>query len=400
MASKVIDYDIAENTRGLTGLQGYSTAFVLLRWRSKPIGRILLAVDCGTVRHLDILMAACAEFGTNIAKRQVEELLRVNVPCRVEGHHREGVSVVICTKDRPDDLQRCLSGIRELTVKPDEIIVVDNAPSDERTSEICKDLPVRYMRERRKGLNWARTRGADTAQGEIVAFIDDDAVPDKNWLTALLEPFDDLGVACVTGLVMPLELETDAQKSFEEFSGFSRGFDRRQFDLTTLSPLAAGNVGAGASMAFRRSLVNELGLFRAELDVGTVTQAGGDTYAFYRLMSLGYRIVYVPDALAWHRHRRTEAELHHVLYAYSLATYVYLLRCVFLHFELSGVYTAFYWFKKYHFNNLKLAIMSRNSRSLALAIKQIIAVFASPSALIRSLWRERAWLRDPSINRD
>src|SRR6266567_2037807 len=83
----------------------------------------------------------------------------------------------------------------------------------------------------------------------IVAFNDDDALPDPNWLRVLLRNFADPLVVCVTGLTMPMELETEAQEWFERCSSFVRGFTRTVYDQTRLHPLAAGKVGAGANMA-------------------------------------------------------------------------------------------------------------------------------------------------------
>ena len=61
-------------------------------------------------------------------------------------------------------------------------------------------------------------------------------------------------------------------------------------------PVAAGNIGAGASMALRKSLVTSLKLFESELDCGTATLSGGDSYAFYRLLKEGHAICYTPQA--------------------------------------------------------------------------------------------------------
>src|SRR5581483_2107176 len=190
-----------------------------------------------------------------------------------------------------------------------EIIVVDNAPSTGETCDLCKSYPVRYVRESRPGLNWAREAGSQAAANELILFTDDDVRVDRNWARQMAEPFSDPAVGAVTGLVLPMELETNAQQLFEAYGGFGRGFVRRTFSPGNHLAIAAGRVGAGASMAFRRSLLHSLGLFRSELDCGTPARSGGDHYAFYCLTSAGHTIVYNPAALCWHRHRRTLAEL-------------------------------------------------------------------------------------------
>jgi cellulose synthase/poly-beta-1,6-N-acetylglucosamine synthase-like glycosyltransferase len=180
----------------------------------------------------------------------------------------------------------------------------------------------RNTREDRRGLNSARNRALSEAAGEVVAFIDDDAVADRNWLRALVMPFHDPQVQCVTGLTMPLELETHAQEVFENLTGFSRrGFQRRVFHSPPVDPLECGQVGAGANMAIRRTLVEEIGPFDEALDAGTPAQSGGDHEFFSRTLRAGRRIVYEPAALNWHRHRRSWPELRRVMYGYGVGVY-------------------------------------------------------------------------------
>jgi GT2 family glycosyltransferase len=234
-------------------------------------------------------------------------------------------------------------------------------------------------------LNWARTRGAEEASGEIIVYIDDDAIPRNGWLDALLEPFSNPEVAAVTGLIMPAELENDAQEGFERYCGFARGFSRKEYTAETISPLAAANVGAGACMAIRRRLVNDLGLFRTELDCGTATRSGGDTYAFYRLLSLGYRIVYNPDAIVWHRHRRTEAELRATLVGYSIGTYAFLLRALLDHGEIGALHIGVRWFVSHHLRQLYRGFRGKaDAQPVSLTLAEIGGILSAPGAYIRS----------------
>jgi GT2 family glycosyltransferase len=143
-------------------------------------------------------------------------------------------------------------------------------------------------------------------------------------------------------------------------------------------------------MALRRSLINKLGLFRAELDAGTATQTGGDTYAFYRLLSLGYHIVYNPEAIVWHRHRRSQEELRRVLYGYSVGTYAFLLRCLLKHREVIALYIGGHWFLHHHLQQLWRRLRRKaDAQPLYLTFAEIRGVLIAPWAYIISRRVER-----------
>jgi hypothetical protein len=119
----------------------------------------------------------------------------------------------------------------------------------------------------------------------------------------------------VTGLVVPYELETDSQILFECHGGFGRGFERQWYRIDrakgaqTANHHGAGRFGTGANMAFRRRLFDDVGHFDPALGVGTVTQGGEDLDMFFRLLQEGYTLVYEPNALVRHRHRRDYVSL-------------------------------------------------------------------------------------------
>ncbi len=243
------------------------------------------------------------------------------------------VSVVIATHERPDRLAVCLQSLLSVDYPRYEIIVVDNAPSTTATADLLGQryahLPrVRYVREERRGLAWARNRGIVEARGDIVAFTDDDVVVDRYWLTGLAQGFaaaDD--VACVTGLILPLELETQPQLWFEQFGGFSKGFARRIFDTDRhrprdpLFPYAAGRFGSGNNMALRASVLRELGGFDPAFGAGALV-GGEDLEVFFRLITRGYRLVYEPGAMVHHLHRRDYAALRRQLSDGGVAGYL------------------------------------------------------------------------------
>jgi len=93
------------------------------------------------------------------------------------------VSVIVPTHDRPERLQVCLRSLLALHYPRYEVIIVDNAPSTNMTADFIQQLygdvsRVRYLREDRPGISWARNCGIMAARGEILAFTDDDVVVD------------------------------------------------------------------------------------------------------------------------------------------------------------------------------------------------------------------------------
>ena len=254
------------------------------------------------------------------------------------------VSLVVCTHDRPGDLRLCLDSIAELRSTPSEVIVVDNCPSDDATRELCHEYPVRYAREATPGLARARNRGVVEAGGEVVAFTDDDCVVDPRWLDDLGDAFDDPLVMALTGYAGPLELETPSQYLFEVHGGFQRFPERQLFDGASRSPVSiAAAAGPGANCLFRRRVFEEVGLFAEDLGPGTPALNGEEKYAFYRIAQAGYRIVFDPARIVWHRHRANPELLRRTLFGYTTGEFAYTTRCLLENGELSTLAIWRWW---------------------------------------------------------
>ena len=318
MATKIFDVELSEASAPQAGLENYDHALFLLRQDGRPVGKVTVAVRDGAVDPRELRRAISME--TVVAASHIIAAGRLPLPPPPK---LPTVSVAVCTRERPDDLRRALTSLVSQTPQAKDILVVDNCPATDATRAVVEEFTgVRYVCEPRKGLDNARNRAIAESNAEVVAFIDDDAVADPGWLTALVRPFADSRVHCVTGLTMPLELETEAQEKFETLSGFSRrGFVKREFRSPPVNPLATGNIGAGANMAIRRNVVDSVGRFDPALDAGTVTQSGGDHEFFSRILRAGHTIVYEPAALNWHRHRRTPAELRQAIFGYGVGIY-------------------------------------------------------------------------------
>lgn len=145
------------------------------------------------------------------------------------------ISVIVATRDRPEKLRHCLHSLLRSAYPEFEIIVVDNAPADD-TAEILVRSEftgrVHYVREPVAGLARAHNLGLGRARGSLVAFTDDDTLVDPGWLSAVAETFaHDTRIGCVTGLIVPAELETQAQTALEHQGGFAKGYAPRTWSL-------------------------------------------------------------------------------------------------------------------------------------------------------------------------
>lgn len=247
------------------------------------------------------------------ARRLFAELALPPIPAPTDW---PSATVIVCTRDRPDNLRACLAAIARLDYPDLEVIVVDNAPTDGASRAVVEHAGVRYVLEQRAGLDNARNSGLAAATGDVVAYTDDDALPEPGWLRALVLAFESPSVAASAGLVIPSELDTPAQRLFENvYRGMGKGYDQRLLGgRNHRHALRPEHVGTGCNMAFRRSVLVELGGFDPALDVGTETGGGGDLDAFVRVMERGGVIAYRPDAVVRHRHRRTLPELRKQLY--------------------------------------------------------------------------------------
>jgi GT2 family glycosyltransferase len=243
-------------------------------------------------------------------------------PPAVDAASARALSVVVCTRDRPTDLARCLASLRRLDPAPAEIVVVDNAPTTTATRDVVAAAPgVVYVEEPRPGLDVARNTGIAASRGALVAFTDDDVEVHPRWATRLAACFADDAVVAATGLVIPAALDTDAQLLFETaLGGLGRGFAPRRFDAAWLRrwrgrAVPVWQIGAGANMAFRRDALARVGGFDERLDVGAAG-CSGDSELWYRLLAAGGVCQYTPAAVVHHHHRRDLAALRRQLYFY------------------------------------------------------------------------------------
>ena len=231
------------------------------------------------------------------------------------------VTIIICTRDRADYLQHCLKMLATLSCLPEEIIVVDNNPKDNSSEQVvAKFKDVKYIKESRGGLSIARNTGLLHATYPIIAFTDDDAIVHPLWLYRVWETFNDPSVAGMTGLVLSLKLDTEAQLIFEKNWSFNRGFVDKTFNTyyfndTIKNGTPVWDIGAGVNMAFRRSVFETIGNFDERLGAGA-SGCSEDSELWYRMLLKGLTIQYNPRAIMHHEHRKDMEGLKKQIFAY------------------------------------------------------------------------------------
>lgn len=385
MPTAVLDLELERLPRGIEGLERYESALALVRLRGRPVGQVGLLVSGARISEAELHEALRNQLTDVVTERWLALQLGLE-----ELEFDRGVSnvvpagpatVAVCTRDRPEDLRRCLTALSPLVEQGHEILVIDNCPSTDASRHVVEAFHARYFREDRPGASAARNRALREARHDIVAFSDDDATPDREWLPTLLRNFNDPLVLCVTGLLMPLELETPAQEWFERFSPHGRGFRRVVHDVSDRHPLQAWQAGVSASMAVRRSVLELVGPFDEALGIGTPSQAGEDYELFARIIAAGYRIVYDPAALSWHRHRRTWDELVQTQYGYGVGVYAAWTHQLVVQRELLVAKFAWQWFFYGQLPRLIRSLCRRPGRiPLPLLLAELRGCVAGPAA--------------------
>jgi GT2 family glycosyltransferase len=332
------------------------TLFVLARLHTAPLGYLLLNDDAGEPERdwaAALTPAVCASVVEHLAGDGLtadldglwEGLGRDTAPACLDERRRTlesapSVTVIIATRDRPERLRSCLDALCLLEYPNFDVVVVDNDPSSDETAAIMAsrsavESRLSYVRENQRGLAAAHNCGLRAAVGSIVALTDDDVIVDAHWLSELVAPFvSDARVAGASGLILPAELETPAQRMLEIHGRFGKGFEPRLYDLGAnrpddpLFPFAAGKLGSGANMAFDTAWLRSIGGFDPATGVGTTAKGGDDLLALFQVVASGRALAYRPGSLVWHHHHRDEASLRRQAYGYGVGLGAYLTSAV------------------------------------------------------------------------
>lgn len=363
---KILDVEISQPLPDIPsvnekGDQVYQRAMLLVRLHSYPLGVVHLDFESQEIPASELAVHLWSSLSQEIKQHLQQDDLPIEDCLPEEGLQSNGkskclverqellkdaplISIVLATRDRANSLSIAGDSLLELDYPHYEIILVDNAPQTAETQGYFlknqarfmeKNVALRYVREDIPGLAVAHNRGLESVRGSIVAFTDDDVVLDRHWLAEILYGFKAApSVGCVTGLVIPLELQTPAQVLFEEFGGFTKGFTKQIYDLddhqpaNPLFPYAAGRFGTGANMAFKTELLLKAGGFDPALGTGTPALGADDMAAFFQTIIQGHQLVYQPTAVVYHQHRRTYEGLRKQMFGYGTGLTAFLTKCL------------------------------------------------------------------------
>jgi glycosyltransferase involved in cell wall biosynthesis len=313
----VVDVDLARDYHDETiDVARFATAWCLVRHNGIPVA----------TRFLDIEADSSIELA-NLRDR----FAALSLPPPVDSPESRDASltVVICTRDRPEGLMTTLASLARQSDSCFEVLIVDNSHDGAvaRTLhgwEGLQGLQVRCCHEPAPGLSRARNRGLSEVRSDLIAWIDDDEVADPDWIAWIKRGFGHPDRPdAVAGVMLPAELETDAQVNFERYGGFNKGRGIEPVPLVAGGPAVLDplyplpNFGAGGNMAFRTEMLRAIGGFDNRLGAGTATHGGEETRALSLLLENGSVILHWPPAITWHYHRRTDEALERQFFGYS-----------------------------------------------------------------------------------
>jgi GT2 family glycosyltransferase len=208
------------------------------------------------------------------------------------------ITVAIPTLDRPAALTRCLEGLFKGTVLPAEVLIINQGqyPAVERVLQPLRSqhsIPLIHCSQPPRGLSAARNLASRQAQCHVIAFTDDDCVPDAEWLAQVERILISARMADgVTGSILPL---------LDESTGlFPVSIRTMRKSMTFQSRTLPWHVGSGGNFAISRNWLHQIGGYDERLGAGSPGKAAEDTDLFYRLLKAGTVIRYEPELVIYH----------------------------------------------------------------------------------------------------
>jgi len=212
------------------------------------------------------------------------------------------ISAVVCTRNRPELVRGCLETLAGSPCRDLEVLIVDQSTDPTAAETAAVDRRIRYIHSATVGLSRARNIGVQQSTGDAIAFTDDDCIPDAGWAAAIVKEFaENLDISAIYGRSLPYE---QIQKG-ERPVAIKADTERRVFSRRCNPWL----LGHGNNMAFRRRVFDVVGSFDEALGPGGLLRNCDDADFTYRMLKAGFKALYSPEPLVYHRQFRHGEDL-------------------------------------------------------------------------------------------
>ena len=210
------------------------------------------------------------------------------------------ISVVIVTYNRLPEVKEAVSTLMNQSVKPFEIIVIDDASNPPLTMEVNFEKFALIRLDEEQGLSKARNIGINAARGDYIAFLDDDTVPSQNWIEAVRTGINS-GAEVLGGPLEPLFLAKPpdwwSKKDFGFIAGVGNAYDRQIW---------------GANMIFKRTVFSKIGLFNPQLGRRKGKLWSSEDDQIVRKAKVHCHSLFVPEAKVLHMVKSNKLSLNYM----------------------------------------------------------------------------------------
>jgi len=251
------------------------------------------------------------------------------------------ISLVVCTRNRADQLHRTLNAIEKLVSDdPWELVIVDNGSTDNtkhviQNFKVNSRLPIIPGFEPKPGLSRARNHAISLARGEIIAFTDDDCYPQSDYLLCIINRMSDSTLGFCGGRVLLFDPE-DQPMTIQEST------QEQHFSQST-NGITPGKI-LGANMSVRRHCLLAHRGFDEQLGAGSRFRSGEDTDLLRRLVQSGIEGMYDPDIVVFHHHgRRSEYDRIKLVKNYSWGRGASMAKQIMLSASRKPLLKQWYW---------------------------------------------------------
>lgn len=273
------------------------------------------------------------------------------------------ISVIVCTRNRPDKLKNCLNSILANKRKAMELLVIDQSDNEKTVILVgsLNDNRVVFHKMKGLGLSCARNLAIDLSRGSIIVFTDDDCIVEKDWIERIVEEFSrEPDISALYGRVLPYGKARPGM--------FCHAIANSAEGIMVDKPMLPYNIGHGNNMSFRKSVFLKIGSFEEAIGAGTKFYAGEDTDFTLRLMEQGLKLYYSPSPLVYHDKWHTLEESKDLDYRYLLGATIIFTKHLIL--KRSGI-ALMWFFKKFReiSTHLKPAIKKKDISKFEYVLK-------------------------------